>query len=105
MYVWVRVGGEHLFVLFCLLNYVLFRMFVGVYAGSSVITFHLIFCAIPLFLYLSISIPLPLYSSRSHQMEKLNDTSRFKADKGFKGAEGGGGGGGGRSEPVQVCNG
>ena len=36
-------------------------------------------------------------------MEKLNDTSRFKADKGFKGAEGGGRTGG-RSEPVQVNN-
>ena len=35
------------------------------------------------------------------QMEKLTDTSRFKADKGFKGAEGGSRVGG-RSEPVQV---
>lgn len=35
------------------------------------------------------------------QMDKLNDTSRFKADKGFKGAEGGASAGG-RSEPVQV---
>jgi SNW domain-containing protein 1 len=33
-------------------------------------------------------------------MAKLNDTSRFKPDKGFKGAEGGVKGEG-RSEPVQ----
>jgi hypothetical protein len=33
-------------------------------------------------------------------MEKLKDTSRFKPDKGFKGAEGGVRGEG-RSEPVQ----
>lgn len=35
------------------------------------------------------------------QMEKLKDTSRFKADKGFKGAEERATGAGGRSEPVQ----
>ena len=41
-----------------------------------------------------------IYGDADEQMAKLSDTSRFKADKGFKGAEGGSGAGP-RDAPVQ----
>lgn len=43
-----------------------------------------------------------IYGDGDTQLKKITDTSRFKADKGFAGAEGSrGGGDGGRSAPVQ----
>ena len=41
------------------------------------------------------------YGDADGQLEKLRDTSRFKADKGFAGTEGGGRERSGRAEPVQ----
>jgi SNW domain-containing protein 1 len=41
-----------------------------------------------------------MYGDAETQLAKLRDTSRFKPDKGFKGAEGGTGAGG-RDAPVQ----
>lgn len=42
-----------------------------------------------------------IYGDVETQMKKLTDTSRFKPDKGFRGAEGGGNSAGPRDAPVQ----